>query len=63
MFLFSFVQLTPLHLPAGDTSTERTVQIDGTKEQIESAKQLVNEVISGEVCTLVSAFLCQQFTG
>ncbi|XXG45919.1 hypothetical protein AAC387_Pa02g0879 [Persea americana] len=42
------IQLTPLHLPAGDTSTERTVQIDGTKEQIESAKQLVNEVISGE---------------
>eukprot|EP00262_Sarcandra_glabra_P012147 TRINITY_DN306_c0_g1_i2.p1 TRINITY_DN306_c0_g1~~TRINITY_DN306_c0_g1_i2.p1 ORF type:complete len:737 (-),score=159.05 TRINITY_DN306_c0_g1_i2:327-2537(-) len=40
------IQLIPLHLPVGDTSTERTVQIDGTKEQIESAKQLVNEVIS-----------------
>ncbi|KAG1346671.1 far upstream element-binding protein 3 [Cocos nucifera] len=40
------IQLIPLHLPPGDTSTERTVQIDGTKEQIESAKQLVNEVTS-----------------
>ncbi|CAA6672824.1 unnamed protein product [Spirodela intermedia] len=29
----------------GDNSAERTVQIDGTKEQIESAKQLVYEVI------------------
>lgn len=38
--------MIPLHLPPGDTSTERTVQIDGTSEQIESAKQLVNEVIS-----------------
>ncbi|KAF6138190.1 hypothetical protein GIB67_011030 [Kingdonia uniflora] len=40
------IQLIPLHLPPGDTSTERTVYIDGTEEQIESAKQLVNEVIS-----------------
>ncbi|OVA11771.1 K Homology domain [Macleaya cordata] len=40
------IQLIPLHLPPGDTSTERTVYIDGTPEQIESAKQLVNEVIS-----------------
>ncbi|KAF8400975.1 hypothetical protein HHK36_014278 [Tetracentron sinense] len=40
------IQLIPLHLPPGDTSTERTVQIEGTKEQIESAKQLVNEVTS-----------------
>ena len=44
--------MIPLHLPPGDTSMERTVQIDGTSEQIESAKQLVNEVIS-EVCMLV----------
>ena len=34
------VQVIPLHLPAGDTSTERTVHIDGTHEQIEIAKQL-----------------------
>ncbi|KAF8388849.1 hypothetical protein HHK36_025529 [Tetracentron sinense] len=40
------IQLIPLHLPPGDTSTERTVQIEGTKEQIESAKQLINEVTS-----------------
>lgn len=38
--------MIPLHLPPGDTSTERTLQIDGSSEQIESAKQLVNEVIS-----------------
>jgi hypothetical protein len=36
----------PLHLPSGDTSTERIVQIDGTSEQIEAGKQLVNKVIS-----------------
>ncbi|XP_075486982.1 uncharacterized protein LOC142526454 [Primulina tabacum] len=40
------IQVIPLHLPPGDTSKERTVQIDGTSEQIEAAKQLVNEVIS-----------------
>ncbi|KAL3818966.1 hypothetical protein ACJIZ3_004871 [Penstemon smallii] len=40
------IQVIPLHLPPGDTSRERTVQIDGTSEQIEAAKQLVNEVIS-----------------
>ncbi|EPS62136.1 hypothetical protein M569_12656, partial [Genlisea aurea] len=40
------VQVIPLHLPPGDMSKERTVQIDGTSEQIEAAKQLVEEVIS-----------------
>ncbi|KAK3004835.1 hypothetical protein RJ639_020051 [Escallonia herrerae] len=40
------IQVIPLHLPPGDTSTERTVQIDGSSEQVEAAKQLVNEVIS-----------------
>ncbi|KAJ4952909.1 hypothetical protein NE237_029741 [Protea cynaroides] len=40
------IQLIPLHLPPGDTSTERTVQIEGTNEQIESAKQLISEVTS-----------------
>jgi len=40
------IQVIPLHLPAGDTSTERTVHIDGTQEQIEIAKQLVIEVTS-----------------
>ena len=41
--------MIPLHPPPGDTSTERTVQIDGSSDQIEAAKVLVNEVIS-EVC-------------
>ncbi|KAF5936107.1 hypothetical protein HYC85_027236 [Camellia sinensis] len=40
------IQVIPLHLPPGDTSTERTLQIDGTSEQIEAAKQLVAEVTS-----------------
>ncbi|KAK7311415.1 hypothetical protein RJT34_09548 [Clitoria ternatea] len=42
------IQVIPLHLPPGDTSTERTLKVDGTPDQIESAKQLVNQVISGE---------------
>ncbi|KAJ4963374.1 hypothetical protein NE237_023313 [Protea cynaroides] len=41
------IQIIPLHLPPGDTSTERTVYVNGTKEQIESAKELINEVING----------------
>ncbi|CAA0806695.1 KH domain-containing protein [Striga hermonthica] len=40
------IQVIPLHLPPGDMSKERTVQIDGTREQIEAAKQLVEEVTS-----------------
>jgi far upstream element-binding protein len=40
------IQVIPLHLPPGDTSTERTLYIDGTTEQIEIAKQLVSEVTS-----------------
>ncbi|KAL5211379.1 hypothetical protein ABZP36_022226 [Zizania latifolia] len=40
------IQVIPLHLPPGDPATERTVYIDGTAEQIEIAKQLVNEVTS-----------------
>ncbi|XP_022845236.1 far upstream element-binding protein 2-like, partial [Olea europaea var. sylvestris] len=40
------IQVIPLHLPPGDTSLERTVQIDGSSEQVEAAKQLVNEVTS-----------------
>ncbi|KAK7352531.1 hypothetical protein VNO80_17953 [Phaseolus coccineus] len=42
------IQVIPLHLPPGDTSTERTLKVDGTPEQIESAKELVNQIISGE---------------
>ncbi|KAM0827173.1 hypothetical protein ACQ4PT_068372 [Festuca glaucescens] len=40
------IQVIPLHLPPGDPATERTLYIDGTVEQIEIAKQLVNEVTS-----------------
>ncbi|XP_057431763.1 uncharacterized protein LOC130724532 [Lotus japonicus] len=42
------IQVIPLHLPPGDPSTERTLKIDGSPEQIESAKQLVNQIINGE---------------
>ncbi|GLJ16096.1 hypothetical protein SUGI_0268270 [Cryptomeria japonica] len=42
------IQLIPLHLPEGDTSTERTVQMTGTKKQIESAQEMINEVINNE---------------
>ena len=34
------LQVIPFHFPPGDTSTERTLYIDGTTEQIEIAKQL-----------------------
>jgi hypothetical protein len=44
------LQVIPLHLPPGDTSTERTLKINGAPEQIESAKQLVNQILTGEVC-------------
>ncbi|XP_062022574.1 uncharacterized protein LOC133738912 [Rosa rugosa] len=42
------IQIVPLHLPPGDMSTERSVYINGGQEQIEAAKELVNEVISGK---------------
>lgn len=50
-----FMQVIPLHLPPGDPTPQRTLQIDGTTDQIEHAKQLVNEIISGEVC-LIAVF-------
>ncbi|CAN0927792.1 Far upstream element-binding protein 3 [Linum grandiflorum] len=42
------VQIIPLHLPAGDPTTERTVYINGSAEQIEAAKELINEVVNGK---------------
>ncbi|CAH2060840.1 unnamed protein product [Thlaspi arvense] len=42
------IQVIPLHLPPGDPTPERTLQIDGATDQIEHAKHLVNEIISGE---------------
>ncbi|CAI0406859.1 unnamed protein product [Linum tenue] len=41
-------EIIPLHLPAGDPTTERTIYINGTAEQIEAAKELVNEVVNGK---------------
>jgi hypothetical protein len=46
MILF---QLVPLHLPEGDISTSRTVQVIGNKQQIEAAQEMINDLIS-EVC-------------
>ncbi|XP_047327463.1 far upstream element-binding protein 1-like [Impatiens glandulifera] len=40
------IQIIPLHLPPGDTSTERNVYISGLKEQVESARSLINDIIS-----------------
>eukprot|EP01018_Ginkgo_biloba_P010288 Gb_17340 [translate_table: standard] len=40
------VQLIPLHLPVGDTSTERTVQVTGSKSQIEAAQEMIKELTS-----------------
>ncbi|KAG8637621.1 far upstream element-binding protein 2 [Manihot esculenta] len=42
------MQIIPLHLPPGDTMAERTVYLNGSTEQIEAAKELVNDVISGK---------------
>lgn len=53
-----FFQVIPLHLPPGDTSTERTLKIEGTSEQIESAKQLADSILSGEVCFVPYALTC-----
>jgi hypothetical protein len=41
--------LIPQHLPEGDDSKERTVQVTGDKRQIEIAQDLIKEVLS-QVC-------------
>ncbi|KAJ0525432.1 hypothetical protein HanHA300_Chr09g0311991 [Helianthus annuus] len=33
------LQVIPLHLPSGDTSIKRTIQIDRTSDQIEAKNQ------------------------
>jgi len=38
------IQLIPLHLPEGDMSTSRTVQVTGNKQQIEAAQEIINDV-------------------
>ncbi|XP_008795301.2 far upstream element-binding protein 1-like [Phoenix dactylifera] len=40
------IQLIPQHLPEGDSSKERTVRITGNKKQIESAKEMIKEVMN-----------------
>lgn len=40
------IQLIPQHLPEGDDSKERTVQVTGDKRQIEFAQELIKEVMS-----------------
>ncbi|KAF1873581.1 hypothetical protein Lal_00027619 [Lupinus albus] len=40
------IQLIPQHLPEGDNSKERTVQITGDKRQIEFAQEMIKEVMS-----------------
>ncbi|KAI5440151.1 hypothetical protein KIW84_025483 [Lathyrus oleraceus] len=43
------IQLIPQHLPEGDDSKERTVQVTGDKRQIEIAQEMIKEVLS-QVC-------------
>ncbi|WOL01254.1 far upstream element-binding protein 1-like isoform X1 [Canna indica] len=40
------IQLIPQHLPEGDASKERTVRITGDKKQIETAKEMIKEVMN-----------------
>ncbi|KAL4559650.1 hypothetical protein LXL04_031793 [Taraxacum kok-saghyz] len=39
------IQLIPQHLPEGDQSRERTVRVTGDRKQIETAKDLIKEVM------------------
>ncbi|KAG5048847.1 hypothetical protein JHK85_009950 [Glycine max] len=40
------IQLIPQHLPEGDDSKERTVQVTGDKRQIQIAQELIKEVMN-----------------
>ncbi|XP_042418516.1 far upstream element-binding protein 3-like [Zingiber officinale] len=40
------IQLIPQHLPEGDPSKERIVRITGDKRQIESAKEMIKDVMN-----------------
>ncbi|KAG6482198.1 hypothetical protein ZIOFF_058829 [Zingiber officinale] len=40
------IQLIPQHLPEGDASKERIVRVTGDQRQIESAKQMIKEVMN-----------------
>ncbi|ERM99681.1 hypothetical protein AMTR_s00099p00051410 [Amborella trichopoda] len=43
------IQLIPQHLPEGDVSKERTVHVTGNKKQIETAQEMIKEVMN-QVC-------------
>ncbi|GFY95244.1 KH domain-containing protein [Actinidia rufa] len=40
------IQLIPQHLPEGDQSKERTVRVSGDKKQIETAREMIKEVMN-----------------
>ncbi|XP_068647638.1 uncharacterized protein [Aristolochia californica] len=40
------IQLIPQHLPDGDQSKERTVRVTGNKKQIETAREMIKEVMT-----------------
>ncbi|KAK1323970.1 hypothetical protein QJS10_CPA02g00837 [Acorus calamus] len=40
------IQLIPQHLPEGDSSKERTVRVTGNKKQIDTAKEMIKEVMN-----------------
>ncbi|KAL6524912.1 hypothetical protein OROMI_030505 [Orobanche minor] len=43
----ALIEIGPMHVPCDDTSTERSVYINGETQQIEAAKELADEVIYG----------------
>ncbi|KAL6535541.1 hypothetical protein OROMI_026915 [Orobanche minor] len=43
----ALIEIGPIHVPCDDTSTEKSVYINGETQQIEAAKELVDEVICG----------------
>ncbi|KAE9596497.1 putative K domain-containing protein [Lupinus albus] len=50
------IQLIPQHLPEGDISKERTVQVTGDKRQIEIAQEMIKEVMSQPIRPSTSGF-------
>ncbi|XP_019423653.1 PREDICTED: far upstream element-binding protein 2-like isoform X1 [Lupinus angustifolius] len=50
------IQLIPQHLPEGDNSKERTVQVTGDKKQIEIAQEMIKEVMSQPIRPSTSGF-------
>ncbi|KAL6535427.1 hypothetical protein OROMI_026801 [Orobanche minor] len=43
----ALIEIGPMHVSCDDTSTEKSVYINGETQQIEAAKELVDEVICG----------------